>query len=177
MAVSVDATPAGAAANSYVTLAEADAYFAVRSHSEAWTGELDDDTRRRALITACNQLEVALQWVGYPTTTTQRLGMPRVGLRVRNGNADYASDVVPQPIKDLQCEQALVVLAGDRTTESTTGGLKRAQADVVEVEFFEGATFTTPRVLAPWVWEMAEPWIYNGEPGPVGLQVVDMVRV
>ncbi len=51
MAATIDATLQGASANSYVTLAEANAYFETTPDDSTWTDKTDDQ-KNRALISA-----------------------------------------------------------------------------------------------------------------------------
>ena len=79
MAATIDATLKGASANSYVTLAEAEAYFETVPHDEHWTGS--DDAKNRVLITATRYLD-AFEYYGKRCSTTQALKWPRKDYKV-----------------------------------------------------------------------------------------------
>ena len=82
MAVTIDATAGGANANSYITLAQADAYVEAMISStdvSKWsTGT--DDTRNRALAAAAQRLDRE-RFIGARATDTQALQWPRTGVR------------------------------------------------------------------------------------------------
>jgi hypothetical protein len=106
--VAIEATPGSPDANSYVTLAEAEAYFAERIHSDAWAGASEAD-REKALLTTCRRLERLRYWDGNQPAFTdprQRLTFPRT----RDVDAD-GSYIIPQPVKDAQCEESLALLS------------------------------------------------------------------
>ena len=78
MAATIDATLQGASANSYVTLAEANAYFETVPHDEHWTGS--DDAKNRVLITATRYLD-NFEYHGERCTTTQALEVAPQGIQ------------------------------------------------------------------------------------------------
>lgn len=63
--------------NSYVTVAEADDYFADRLDVAAWTAA-DPTQKSQALVTATNVLE-ELPWTGTVMSASQSLAFPRSG--------------------------------------------------------------------------------------------------
>jgi len=125
----LDATPGSESANSYVTLAEAAAYFGERLHASAWSSATDAD-KDKALLTACHHIQACRIRVhrrpyGYagnlpdatgdplaPSNPDQALSFPRQ--RDRDGDGLYA---IPQPVKTAQCEEALALLAGGAEQE------------------------------------------------------------
>ncbi len=82
MAVTIDATAGGANANSYMTLAQADAYVEAMINStdvSKWsTG--NEDSRNRALAAAAQRLDRE-RFIGARATNTQALQWPRTGVR------------------------------------------------------------------------------------------------
>lgn len=114
MAAVVDATLAGAAANSYVTLAAADAYFETVPDSSTWTDKTTDQ-KNRALISATRWID-ALAYYGDRCSDTQSLKWPRDNYTV-DGVA-LACTLIPEPIKVATYELARA-LAND--TDSITG--------------------------------------------------------
>lgn len=123
----VDATVSGAAANSYVTLAEANAYFATRVGGEAWS-ELDETDAENALITATAQLEMR-KYVGGKTTSTQALKWPRWGIEDEDA-ISYASDAIPARVKQA-CFELALYLAVNPGVSGATGleGFKSIELD------------------------------------------------
>ena len=105
-----DATAGAATSNSYASVAEADAYLAVRGDTSTWT----------ALTTG--QKESKLQWAaiyidtltfkGTRSTSTQALQWPRIGVWDRDG---FEVDGIPQALKNAQAEMAFQLIANDWT--------------------------------------------------------------
>ena len=91
MSFTFDATPKGAAANSYGTLAEADDYFAGRQGATAWA-PLSNTVKEKWLVTACNRLE-AETYLGEKTVSGQRLKHPRTGI-IDEAGYEWDPDVV-----------------------------------------------------------------------------------
>jgi hypothetical protein len=99
----LDAEMGGTGANSFVTLAEAEGYFATRVGAEAWTGATAA-VRTQALLLAARALE-QLRWHGTRASASQALSWPRTGVP---GATDGA---IPAVIKAAQCEEALAWLS------------------------------------------------------------------
>lgn len=118
MALTLDATAKGASANSYVTRAEADAYFDGRVNAAEWTAStVTAATKEQALVAATDRLEQE-QYLGYKTTTTQRLKWPRTNVYDDDGTA-YAEGVSPRPMKEACYEQALALLKDAKLLDAT----------------------------------------------------------
>jgi hypothetical protein len=104
----------GTGQNSYVTLEEAEAYFATRLDASLWTASSDDD-RFKALATAFKALERIDMWRGRAYTTLQATRWPRRDV-VRTTVSDLPDDLIywgesiPPDLKDAQCEEALTRL-------------------------------------------------------------------
>lgn len=114
MPITIVATAGASNANSYVTLADADAYMATRFET-AWTAAAgSDETRKKALVQATRQLD-QLAWQGVKMSATQALEWPR-------DVQEEASDTIPPWLENACCEQALWILAN-----STTGGQDQRQ--------------------------------------------------
>lgn len=200
--MALDATVGGASANSYVTVAEADAYFADRPFSETWSGlsagekeaslitatrtieakitedwskkELPQDATIRVLSDLKGDTECYLVWKGIPATTTQALGFPRSGLTNARGG-DLADDVIPNQLKDFQCEVALKVAAEDRTLENaaTAQGLSTLTAGPVTLGWKDGAP--NPQLIPNALFKILPPsWWYAFE---LKYQIKAMVQV
>lgn len=120
--MAIDATPGGASANSYITVADADLYFSSRLNSETWD---DSPLQEEALIQSCLRLE-QYDYVGVVVTETQVLKWPRMlnddGDLIRN----YAINLVPMPMKQAQCELALALLntGGEAVAAGTVTSLQ-----------------------------------------------------
>lgn len=112
--MALDATVAGENSNSYVTQAEATAYFANHPFASAWVYS------ESKLIYAATMLDALGAWQGYKTSATQAREFPRVGLTSKINNLPPSYDtgmtflgagildmVIPQEIKNAQMELAL----------------------------------------------------------------------
>lgn len=135
MPVVLDATPGSPTANSFATVAQADAYFAGMLYADDWDAATPD-TKNRALITATNLIVAGVAFLGWPASTTQALPMPRSGLRSRTG-AVIASTVIPVELANATAEYArqLITAGAMPTAPSDTAGVKKVKAGSVEIEF------------------------------------------
>src|SRR3954466_11507226 len=107
MPVTLDATPKGAASNSYATRAEAIAYFDGRLNATAWPSDVA--LMDQALVAATSRLE-AEEYYGTRTEPNQRLKWPRLDVP-NDAGYFYDSNVVPRYVKEAQYEVALWMLA------------------------------------------------------------------
>lgn len=147
----LNATPGAADANSYATVAEADAYHDARLHSEAWTAA-DAGTKTRALIMATRLIDSLYDWTGDISSGQQALLWPRVGMSRRTGSDrtgwnptagwfggayPIASDVIPPELKNATAEFARQLLAEDRSADSDVEaqGLKSLRVGPIGLEF------------------------------------------
>lgn len=74
--MSLDATIGGDSANSYVTVAEADGYFADRHDSGEWDA-ITSPAKDTLLILASRTLDWRVNWIGLPLTDDQAMEWPR----------------------------------------------------------------------------------------------------
>lgn len=105
--MALDATVSGSEANSYVTLAVAQAYLTGRLQTDEWDVASEAD-QEAALLTACSRIEQEA-FLACVSDVDQALQWPRVGLSDRNGRT-IASTVIPIQIQNAQCEYALALL-------------------------------------------------------------------
>lgn len=133
-------------ANSYVSIADADAYHAARGNS-SWTGE--DTAKEAAILRAMAWLE-SRPWKGRPYsgpvgfTGYQALQWPRVDVELEGYAVPW--DEIPQGVVNALCEAALVEIGspGALAPELERGGqVRREKVDVIETEFFAGAPAVT----------------------------------
>lgn len=143
MPVTVTATLGSSSANSYITVAEGDAYADLRLGTTNWS-TASADNRGRALIAATLALD-ALEWVGTKATTTQARLWPRTDAKC--GEKDYDSSTIPPELKQATFDLAETLLA--KPTALTGGNasltelipgipnadLQSAQVDVLSVVF------------------------------------------
>jgi hypothetical protein len=115
------------AANTYATLAEADAYHEGVIESSAWDDE-EEPAKTKALAQAARVLESQFSWKGCRTNPGQPMTWPR--RRVVVDGTTLASDAIPTQLKQAQAEIARELLAagGFQTRPTNTGGADQLKA-------------------------------------------------
>jgi len=144
--MALDATVGGATANSYVTVAEASAYFANRLHGDAWSASTNQ-YEAEALITASQQLDWYITWKGTKASVTQALDWPRTGVLDDLGVDEYASTVLPAKLKVAVFELALSSLATDRTNDPSLAGISEIRAGSLQIKADDGVYTSTPSAI------------------------------
>ena len=146
--MALTATAGSATADSFVTIAAADAYFDTRLNVTAWTVTAVTADKERALKSATREIS-ASAFLGLRTDDVQALAWPRDGAtRVdAAGIADYYYETteIPQRVKDATCELALAYLnAGttDLTLADSTAGVIRKKTGPIETEWAIGQRAT-----------------------------------
>lgn len=138
MAVTIVATAGGASSNSFVTLAEADAYMEGRLNSTLWDAATDD-SKNRALVEATRELS-AMSWCGLRVDDTQALSWPRQ-LAINPDDpstAYYETTEIPDRVKWATEELAFEFIRAGTTDVAAldaSTGIKREKVDVIEVEY------------------------------------------
>jgi hypothetical protein len=117
MAVTIDASVGDTASNSYLTLAEADAYHETHLYSDDWDGS-DDATKNVALVMATRLMDSMFEWAAFPSDEDQALQWPRSGVMAANKLELVADDEIPQELKNATAELARQLISGDRTADS-----------------------------------------------------------
>ena len=122
--MALDATLGGASANSYVTVAEADAYFATSFGRTAW-GSASAANKEIVLIESTRLLDLLVSWKGYVKSDTQALRWPRT--HVPNIDGRYISDsIVPKDVKNAVFELAYSLLSN--------GGFQASENELAKVK-------------------------------------------
>lgn len=140
MPVVIVAAPDGAA-NSYLTLAEAEVYMEEILNASEWDAAIDD-TKNRALVTATLFLD-PLNWKGQKTDSLadNSLRWPRAYV-YNQDNQVLDSATVPALLKKATAWLAFELIKTDRVTDvgvNAQNGEKRAKVGPLEVEYFEGS--------------------------------------
>ena len=134
MAATIDATLQGTAANSYVTLAEANSYFETVPSSANWDNKTDDQ-KNRAIISATTWLD-GLTYYGTRCTTTQALKWPRKEYKV--DGVDIKCTFIPDEVKIAAFELARA-LANDTDavigSKGTDGVYEEVKLGDLEVKY------------------------------------------
>ena len=129
--MSIDATVGGEVSNSYVTLAEADAYFESRNYATAWDEIEDPDS---FLITATNQIDWFMDFNGSRTSSTQALEWPRFEAYDYKLDEYIASDIIPNKVKYGVLELVLASLEEDRFTDGDMDGIQEVKVGSLQVK-------------------------------------------
>ena len=144
MAASIDSTVGGTAANSYASVAEFTTWAETRQPSTAFD-DATADQRIRALITAARRLDQE-RYKGVRVEETQALQWPRYGVEqpdiaysvldgpVFTESTWYATDEIPQRVKNAQMELAYQVLAGNSSPDNTgLEGFKNVKVGALDI--------------------------------------------
>ena len=103
MAFIFDSTPASSNSNSYLSVEEANDYFAGRFGADKWT-EFSGTQKQQLLVSATKKLDTAM-FGGLKSKVIQSLAWPRRGLIDRDGYA-ISDLVIPEKLKEAACEMA-----------------------------------------------------------------------
>jgi hypothetical protein len=176
----VTCTPGGTADNSYVTEAQAAAYFAADMREQAWV-DFGTDRQQRALLQATRELEALggarvheaypqrVKFWGTPYLTTQALHFPRTEDATTDPVTHALVKVIPEPVRQAVCEQAYW-LAERQTNGGGVGDLidfKGLQAEGVVSFSMDGISATMISAsgssgIAPVAWVRFSPFVRKG---------------
>lgn len=173
MALFIDATVGGASANSFGTVAEANAYLDSRTNGGAWAAITDPDVKARLLITATIRLDQET-YRGQRSSVIQALAFPRTGLYL--DGAALPSDAIPAAVKYAEFEEALAILNSGTTdpfAASGTEGISSVDAGGVKVTFRDPRAATSkdgipsaaddPSInLSPQAYRLLRGWLLTG---------------
>lgn len=165
MAATIDATLEGASANSYVTLAEADAYFETTPDDTNWANKTDDQ-KNRSLISATRFID-DFEFYGKRCTTTQALKWPRKDYKV--DGVELACTLIPDEVKVGTFELARA-LANNTTaltgSKGTDGTYQEVKLGDLEVKYNENSLnpgmVNTILDVFPWVTSYLGPYTRAG---------------
>jgi hypothetical protein len=128
-------------ADSYASVAAADAYFLARGNA-TWAAALTAD-KESALVRATQSLDGRCSWRGVRLTSAQGLRWPRALAIDDDG---YSLDGVPLRLRYATIEAAVVELGkpGALTTALARGGqIRREKVGEIEIEYSGGAPVKT----------------------------------
>jgi hypothetical protein len=122
-----------AGANSYVSLAQAVAYFEGRVGAAAWVAA-GTSAREQALVSATARLEQE-HWLGEQVTSGQPLAWPRLYVLNDDRTAEYDGTSAPPRLVAATCELALALLSASGDPLGATGleGFARVKIGPLEV--------------------------------------------
>jgi hypothetical protein len=156
-------------ASSYISIADANTYFAQLDNA-SWAA-LTDTQKEAALRKAAQHLWLVYwqRWKGTRTLVTQGLDWPRKDVAMSVGGVDYILDdnTVPQAIIEAQLELAAQTLVSELLVTDPGGRrVKRQKVDVLEIEYEEGAGSVIARF--PAVEYRVEPYLSTSTSRRVG---------
>jgi hypothetical protein len=129
-------------ANSYVSVADADAYFALVGTPALWTAATSGE-KEQALFKGTQYIEAHYLWAtGGISSTTQGLGWPRSSAEDRYGRT-LDSDVVPEVVKQATCEAALRSMTEDLLADESQRVIKERVEGAVEIQYADDGDSTT----------------------------------
>lgn len=119
-------------ANSYATVAQADAYLRARRRATAWDA-LDTETKAGRLVMATAYLDAHCRWAGELMRSEQALGWPRADAGDKHGRV-LSSAAVPAAVRNAAIE---IAQAGEITTERTRAATSKTVGPI-SVEYADG---------------------------------------
>jgi hypothetical protein len=186
MAISIDASVGGAAANSYLTLAAAELViegFVQDDDVTAWASATNDQ-KNRALYTATQRLDRE-RFLGARATDTQALQWPRTGVRKPDTyintyavgfpfriTTDYYTDTeIPDQIKKAQCVLA-VYLNNNKDGMGLSGieDYKSVQIGTLRVESAGASASATGADRVPPIYERYLTGLRISGPGNIAIR-------
>lgn len=155
-------------ANSYCTVAEADAYFETQLYATTWT-DADQEDKEKAMIMATRILDEEIDWQGVKTSEDQALRWPRGNVEDRDGYI-FVNDEIPVFLQNATAELAHQLLLKNRfqTLDDAATGIKSVKAGSVAVEFDKMDRIS---LLPQSVLSMIEPY-HNGAQGGMEVPLV-----
>lgn len=123
-------------ADSYISVAEADIYFAARENAE-WAATLKD--KDALLRRATDYIEQAFygRWKGYRKTQTQRLSWPRTNVPLEDDSSWLslvADNIVPERVRWATAELALVA-SGAELAATQERAQSSVDIDVISITY------------------------------------------
>lgn len=136
-----------ASATSYVSVADADDYFALTPDFAATWNAKNNTDKEFLLGWATRVLDQKTVWNGVKTTTTQALRWPRTGVYDRDGLL-IPSTTLPKQLIEATLEFAKWLNENDPTSGQDIDYLSRMRVDVIEFEFQENTSQSSfPSIL------------------------------
>lgn len=128
-------------ADSFISVADADAYHTARGNT-AWTGT--DTVKGQALVRATSYLEIkyGLRWAGYRKTSTQALSWPRQFVPIPNLLIpEYLTDTtIPVEVKNACAILALKGLSEELITDEERAVISEAVSGATSTTYSEFAS-------------------------------------
>lgn len=143
--MALNATVGSTTANSYVTLEEANTYFADRVHADKWDAFVDKEA---LLITSSQMLDWYFKWKGVKVNDAQSMKWPRMGAIRRDGSV-IDDTIIPPEVKVAVYELALSSIEADRTDDFSLFGLEQVKAGSLMVKASGSQKTSTAKEAIP----------------------------
>lgn len=123
-------------ANTYVSLADADAYLTDNPHTTLWE-DTTEDVKTWALMSATRLMDTYMKWEGSRQTETQALEWPRSGGKNRCSGQSIPENYIPKNITNACIELAYDQLVSDKTRPTSTeqSQISKLKVDVLEISY------------------------------------------
>lgn len=143
-------------AESYVSVEDADAYFADRGSPSTWA-DLTIPLKESALRYATQWLD-ALNWVGTIRrfSPAQALAWPRVGVTDSFGRI-IAIDEIPERVKGAECERALAHVSEAINSGFSSRVTTKEKVGPIEVEYSDGVLGAEGPSNYPYILRLLKP--------------------
>lgn len=140
-------TGAGVAgANSYVSVAEADDYYAVDPNFNATWTAYDTAAKEQRLAWSTRVLDQRCLFEGDVVTSGQALRWPRAGVYTKDHTA-ITNTTIPRQLKDAVLEHLKYAITNDPTVGSDVTNLSQIVVDVIELTYQEGTSQSNVPVM------------------------------
>ncbi len=136
-------------ANSYASVAEADARHAASTSADAWD-LFDLPVKEQRLVTATRRLDTLFDWVGLPYRADQPLGFPRRNLRDQTGRPVYMRRV-PINVKNATIDLALWLPEEVVSSTTTEGVIQEISLGPIGIKMATSDTATAAATASPLV--------------------------
>lgn len=141
MTLEIETGTASATAEAYISVTDADAYFAARGIT-IWA-PITTAEKEQAIRRGCDYLSQTYRgrWLGSRINGTQALDWPRTGVSRIDYAALYAIDSVPSEVRNANAEAALRAAAGE-LIEDLAPQVKSESVGPLSTEYFQGGSRT-----------------------------------
>ena len=140
-------TVGGSDANSYVTIAEFKTYCEGVWPVPAAASQADG-VLTPLLITAARVMN-GFSWIGCKAASTQKLAWPQYDVEDPDTDGNFASDTIPQRVKDAQCELALALYNKSYSPNNDKAkSIKSWQTDGVRIDYDTSNTLSKNEIPA-----------------------------
>lgn len=153
MALTLVSTPGAVDANTYCSLAEAEAYFLTRLHNTEWEDASSTD-KNAALVWATSILDEEMNWYGWAMSEEQALRWPRSGLVTPDGY-NVTSTTIPMFLRKATAEFALYLIKEDRLADNEMLGIKQIAVSSIQMTRDK---FDKKSLIPQSVWMMVRPY-------------------